>query len=188
MQVPPFFGRDSPPSPNAATVAPDPVASCAAVFAAIYPIGAAAGGAAPHSIWFRCMGSSVSCMFRPGGLHGAICLFAIEIAGHGCIPGDCGADRALRFVLKRVLPRSCRCSSQRHGAGPGAVLVRDRGFGYVFYGDHGPVAVYPGIGSGGPGRFPWASGCHGPRTPSGALAPWARPVLTGFYIIFRRCA
>lgn len=188
MQVPPSFGRDSPPSPNVATVAPDPVASCAAVFAAIYPIGAAAGGAAPHSIWFRCMGSSVSCMFRPGGLHGAICLFAIEMAGHGCIPDDRGVDRALRFVLKRVLPRSCRCSSQRHGAGPGAVLVRDRGFGYVFYGEHGPVAVYPGIGSGGPGRFPWASGCHGPRTPSGALAQWARPVLTGFYIIFRRCA
>lgn len=122
------------------------------------------------------------------GRHGPDRPFAIEIAGHGCIPGDCGVDRALRFVLKRVLPRSCRCSSQRHGAGPGAVLVRDRGFGYVFYGDHAPVAVHPGIGSGGTGRFPWASGCHGPRTPSGALAPWARPVLTGFYIIFRRCA
>ncbi len=101
------------------------------------------------------------------GRHGAIRLFAIEMVGHGCIPDDRVVVRALRFVLKRVLPRSCRYFSQRHGADPGAVMVRDRGFGYVFYGDHAPVAVHPGIGSGGPGRFPWASGRHGPRTPSG---------------------
>lgn len=56
----------------------------------------------------------VACM----GRHGPDRPFAIEIAGHGCIPGDRGVDRALRFVLKRALPRSCRCSYQRHGAGP----------------------------------------------------------------------
>ena len=34
------------------------------------------------------------------GRHGPDRPFAIEIAGHGCIPGDRGVDRALRFVLK----------------------------------------------------------------------------------------
>lgn len=50
MQVPPSCGMNVPAGPEAATDAPDPGASCTSVSLAIYPIGAAAGGAGSHAI------------------------------------------------------------------------------------------------------------------------------------------
>lgn len=50
MRVPPSCGMNAPAGPEAAPAAPDPGASCASVSLAIYPIGAAAGGAGSHAI------------------------------------------------------------------------------------------------------------------------------------------
>lgn len=50
MRVPPSRGMNAPAGPEAAPAAPDPGAGCTSVCLAIYPIGAAAGGAGSHAI------------------------------------------------------------------------------------------------------------------------------------------